>query len=119
MALAPVTVETPIDLYRSGNARGANMHKVRLVPPSDVDVETDSRGELWVKAFSGGASTWAAPDPTWSGKVWRAPAGSPIPFGLAVWTDGGGHWLWGPATDMRYSDYYEALEKANALFFRV
>jgi hypothetical protein len=85
----------------------------------DVQVYADSRSELWVKAFSGGVSTWDAPDPTWSGKVWRAPAGSPVPVGLMVWTDGGGHWLWGPAVDMRYSDCCQALEHANALFSRV
>lgn len=95
------------------------MHKVRLLPPSDVEVDTDIRGEMWVKTLSGGISTWDAPDPTWSGKVWRAPAGSLVPSGLAVWTDGGGHWLWGPAADMRYSDYCQALEDANALFTRV
>jgi hypothetical protein len=93
MAHAPINAATPVDLYRSGNASSANMHRVRLQPPMDVQVYTDSRSELWVKAFSGGVSTWDAPDPTWSGKVWRAPAGSPVPVGLAVWTDGGGHWL--------------------------
>jgi hypothetical protein len=104
---------------RGGNASSAAMHKLRLLPPSDVEAYTGIGGVVWVKGQSGGISTFDAPHPGWSGKVWRAPAGSPLPAGLAVWTDGGGHWLWGPAEDMRYSDYCQALEAANALFFRV
>lgn len=118
MAQAPVQAETPINLYQSGNASSVNMQKLRLMPPSDVEVLTDSLGDVWVKGFSGG-STFDAPHPAWSGKIWKAPAGSPVPVGLAIWTDGGGHWLWGPAADMRYSDYCQALENANALFSRV
>ena len=119
MAQAPVQAETPIDRYRSGNGGSANMQKLRLMPPSDVEVLTDSLGEVWVKGLSGGVSTFDAPHPAWSGKIWKASAGSPVPAGLAIWTDGGGHWLWGPAADMRYSDYCQALENANALFSRV
>jgi hypothetical protein len=119
MAQALVQAETPIDRYRSGNGGSANMQKLRLMPPSDVEVLTDSLGEVWVKGLSGGVSTFDAPHPAWSGKIWKAPTGSPVPAGLAIWTDGGGHWLWGPAADMRYSDYCQALENANALFSRV
>lgn len=115
----PAVARTALELYRSGNSGSACMHKVRLTPPSDVDCYTGLGGEVWVKGLSGGISTWDAPVPTWSGKVWRAPAGAAIPAGLAVWTDGGGHWLWSPAVDMLYVDYREALEAANMLFNRV
>ncbi len=110
---------TPIDLYRSGNASSACMQRVRLKPPPDVDHYTDVHGDVWVKVDTGGASTWDAPDPTWSGRPWKAPAGSPVPSRLKVWSDGDGHWLWGPTRDMLLTDYCQALEEANALFSRV
>jgi hypothetical protein len=71
-----------------------------------------------LKVDTGGASTWDAPDPAWSGKPWMAPAGSAVPSRLKVWNDGDGHWLWGPTEDMLLIDYRQTLEEANALFSR-
>jgi hypothetical protein len=45
MAQALVQAETPIDRFRSGNGGSANMQKLRLMPPSDAEVLTDSLGE--------------------------------------------------------------------------
>ena len=81
MAQVPVQAETPIDRYRSGNGGSANMQKLRLMPPSDVEVLTDSLGEVWVKGLSGGVSTFDAPHRAWSVKIWKASAGSPVPAG--------------------------------------
>jgi hypothetical protein len=107
---------TTVDLYRSGNASGPCMHKVRLAPLPDVDHYTDVHGHVWVKAGTGGISTFETPAPNWRGKAWRLRAGATHPASLRVWSDSPGHWLWEPANDMRLSDFCRDLESMNALF---
>lgn len=108
---------TSIDLYRSGNASGAQLDKVRN---SDVDTGIDQNGDTLVLALNGkGVSTWDKPDPTWSGKPWRLPTGSPYnDHLLLVWEDEPGHWTWAPAHDMIFGDYQAALSQVSVMFVR-
>jgi hypothetical protein len=112
---------TSLDLFRSGNAGGAGLDRVRISGQDpDVDTYADpTTGAIWVQANGKGASTLDAPDPTWTGKAWRLPSGSPYPDVLIVWNDDPGHWAWSPTIDMPLSDYLNALGAANALFVRV
>jgi hypothetical protein len=108
---------TSIDLYRSGNASGAQLDKVRI---SEVDTRTDPNGDTWVLAINGkGVSTWDSLDPTWRGKPWRLPASSPYDDHLLlVWEDEPGHWTWAPAHDMILGDYQVALSQVSVLFVK-
>ena len=112
---------TAVDLYRSGNASSPRLHKVRTTGPNaDVDIFLDPvTGEEWVSANGKGMSTWDAADPTWSGKPWRLPAGSPYPNSLKVWNDDPGHWVWEPSANMKLSDYVAALEAASQGFAQI
>jgi hypothetical protein len=85
---------TTLDLFRSGNAGGARLERVRTNGiNADVDTYVDpNSGQLWVKADGQGSSTFDAVDPTWRGKPWRLPAGENYPAALLlVWNDEPGH----------------------------
>lgn len=112
---------TSIDLFRSGNAAGAGLDRVRINSHDpDVNTFTDPvTGADWVQADGMGASTFDAPQTTWTGKTWYLPKGSPYPDTLLVWNDDPGHWAWSPATDMPLSAYLDALRTASALFVKV
>jgi|SRR6185437_6386499 hypothetical protein len=109
---------THLDLFRSGNAGSAQLSRVRLNVP-DPDIETflvDT--ETWVRARSGGVSTYDAPQPSWRGPAWRLPAKTTIPAGIEIRSDAPGHWMWEAARDMPLDEYVAALEQINVLFAR-
>ena len=109
---------TSTDLYRSGNAASSRLDQFRVPPGAfDIDTYTDSQGVVWVKANSGGVSTWEKPDVAWS-KTWRLPGGSNFSSDLRVWSDAPGHWLWEPMVDMQIQRYRDALTQASNLFVR-
>ena len=112
---------TSLDLFRSGNASTAGLERVRI-NGRDPDVDTfadPATGVIWVRANGKGASTVDAPDPTWTGKVWRLAKGSPFSNTLIVWNDDPGHWAWAPAVDMPLADYVGYLTAASVLFVKV
>jgi len=110
---------TRIDLFRSGNASSAQLSRPRVdLPNPDLEIFLVS-SVVWVRAGTGGVSTWERPSPTWRGRTWRLPAGVPIPDELVVTNDMPGHWLWEPSRDMPLAQYVSALESVNAHFIRV
>lgn len=110
---------TSINLYRSGNATGPLLDRLRMSGGNfDIGTYADAQGVVWVTANTGGVSTWDKPDTGWS-KTWMLPAGSVFPNDLILWNDAPGHWLWEPAADMPIQQYQAALARAGALFARV
>jgi hypothetical protein len=109
---------TTVELYRSGNASGPSLSRLRLADSDpDVETETDGHGDVIVKSQSGGVSVWELPDPKWA-KVWALPAGSAYPAGLLIWPDGPPHWLIAPDGDMLLSTYVAALDVLARSFVR-
>ena len=101
---------TRVDLYRLGNSSSPRMDNVR-----EKDVEMFERdGKTWVKARSGGVSTFSKP----SGKSneWRLKKGTSFPSKLRVYNDHGDHWQWEPEVDMPLDDYLDLLRQVNRLF---
>jgi hypothetical protein len=110
---------TTLDLYRSGNASGAQLDKVRLSPPAldpDIDHVTDSHGNVVVKSGDGGISSSETISALWTGKPWWLPVGAIYPDELELYPDGDGHWLWRPANDMALARYVHALQVVNRQF---
>jgi hypothetical protein len=111
---------TAVELYRSGNASGPNLSRLRLAdahPDPDIETETDCNGEVIVKSQTGGVSVWEQPDPKWT-RVWALPAGSSYPAELLIWCDGPLHWLIAPDGDMPLSRYMAALDVLARSFVR-
>jgi len=108
--------ETPIDLYRSGNANSPRMDNVR--PTKDVATYTDGNGQVWVDAaLGGGISTFATPR---VGKnCWKLDRGADIPPGLKLVNDHDDHWLWKPSETMLLDNYKAALQLIGASFYKV
>lgn len=108
--------QTPVDLYRAGNASSAKLDVLR-----PFEIETyQNNGTIWVRAHTGGSSTFENPDPLFGGKWWRLAAGATYDDQLLlVFRDQGNHWLWEPAQDMPRSDYISALHDINGLFVRI
>ena len=105
---------TSTTLYRMGNASGPKMDNVRLQSPDpDIDHYTDVSGTVWVRAGTGGVSTWETPKTGLRGKVWRIPAGTAFPDRLRVWNSEPGHWLWEPVHNMRLSDFKDDLASVH------
>jgi hypothetical protein len=86
---------------------------------ADIETYSDASGVIWVRANSGGASTWQTPDPNWRGPAWRLPARTTISDELVLKNDEPGHWVWEPSRDMPLADYQAALEQVNDLFRRI
>jgi hypothetical protein len=108
---------TPLDLFRSGNASGPRLDRVRInIADPDVDTYVDQAGTTWVVANGKGVSSWDAPDPSWRGKPWRLPRGETYSDLLLLWNDDPGHWTWVAAADMPLVDYEEALRVVGAKF---
>jgi hypothetical protein len=85
----------------------------------DVTIYTNS-GVDWVKATTGGISTYEKIDPTLNGRWWRLPKGSAYDDRvLAVVNDQGDHWSWEPVHDMPLASYRAALAAVNARFIKV
>ena len=105
---------TPVDLYRSGNAAGPRMDRIR---PTDIQIIQKNAVD-WVDPATGGISTfdqqiWAAR--TW----WMIPKGTAFSDLLVVRNDHGSHWLWEPAQAMELAEYRKLLADLNAEFCRV
>jgi hypothetical protein len=111
---------TPIDLYRSGNNTSPKLDNVRISGTnSDVDTFVDAANTVWVLANGKGVSSSDAIDPSWSGKPWRLPMGSPFPDGLRLWEDDPGHYVWEPAMPMPLANYVSFLAQVMPLFVKV
>jgi hypothetical protein len=105
--------ETPVPLYRRGNANSPRMDNVR-----DRDVTIyNYNDEQWVQADSGGISTFESSK---SGQNWWCvDAGIPIPDGISLINDHHDHWLWRPAYNMRLSEYQELLRQLSIYFVKL
>ena len=117
MLHSPFMGATPIDLYRMGNASGPQMDKIRLKEPDpDIDHETRVSGIVWVRANSGGVSTWETPKAGLRGKAWRIPAGTAFSDRLRLWSDlpAEGHWVWEPMQDMPLTEFVSDLAAVNS-----
>jgi len=112
---------TSIELFRSGNATSARLPDVRINGANaDVDIYVDpATGVEWVRANGKGASTSDSVDRSWTGKIWRLPAGAAYPTTLLVFEDDPGHWVWEPTNDMQLADYRAELATVNALFVKI
>jgi hypothetical protein len=111
---------TPITLYRQGNANSPRMDNVR--PDKDIACY-DKEGRVWVMTTladgesTGGISTSA--NPGYGKNWWQLQAGTKIPEQLELVNDYDNHWLWKPIQDMSLEDYKEALKKIGAYFSKV
>lgn len=86
--------KTAIDLYRKGNASSPRMDNVRA---QDVDTY-EKDGQTWVKADSGGISTFATLGP---GKNrWKLNQDTEIPRELRLVNENANHWLFEPSYNM-------------------
>ena len=95
---------TPVALYRSGNATTPKMDNVRA---ADITQYTGADRTPWVKAGTGGLSTFSAPSNTKN--EWSLPAGSFIPDGIVVTNDHDNHYLFAPTRDMPLSTFVSLL----------
>ncbi|MFN7524748.1 MAG: hypothetical protein ACK5RD_16720, partial [Aphanizomenon sp.] len=97
---------TPITLYRQGNANSPRMDNVR--PDKDIACY-DKEGRVWVMTTladgesTGGISTSA--NPGYGKNWWQLQAGTKIPEQLELVNDYDNHWLWKPIQDMPLEDY--------------
>ncbi len=108
---------TTVELYRAGNATSAKLDKPRF----NFDLAVFQKNAMdWVRAGSGGMSTFESPDNAIKGVWWRLPAGTEYNDSLLlVWNDFANHWSWDPAVDMPLSEYISALSDVNVKFVRV
>lgn len=106
--------KTPCDLYRAGGVNaGPKMENVR---PGDVTIFTRNSAD-YVKARSGGVSTWDSPDPTLGGRWWVMEKDADYDDNLLFLNpDGTGHYAWEPNVDMLVSDYEAILARLNGKF---
>jgi hypothetical protein len=104
---------TTIDLFRIGNAQNARMDHVR---PKDIE-HFPRDGDDWVRAGTGGISTFEAP--IISGQWWRLGAGYDYGRLLIVWNDHDQHWLWAPRDDMLLAAYKDELRATHRSFIRI
>lgn len=91
------------------------MDKVRR--GKDIEVY-DVSGEMWVRAGTGGISTFAVPGQL-RGTLWRLDAGYNYGDLLLVWNDSGQHWSWEPNKDMSLIAFEAALRETHTAFTRV
>jgi hypothetical protein len=106
--------ETTTDLYRRGSASSPRLDHVRV--GKDIEVfERDS--VLWVRARSGGVSTFSRP--AFGQHWWRLPQGYSYPDTLDVVNDHGHHYGWEPNVDMPLTEYVALLVAVHPHFIRV
>ncbi|MDM3848221.1 MAG: hypothetical protein PT116_25145 [Aphanizomenon gracile PMC638.10] len=97
---------TPIILYRQGNANSPRMDNVR--PDKDIACY-DQDGGVWVMTTladgesTGEISTFA--NPGYGKNWWQLQAGTKIPEQLELVNDYDNHWLWKPIQDMPLEDF--------------
>lgn len=107
---------TPVELFRAGNAGSARLDHVRANDALIFDVN----GTPWVKGGVGGVSTQERVDPAFGGRWWRLPAGSPYDDRLLfVVNDEDEHWAWQPSRDMPLANFRAALAAVSARFIKV
>jgi hypothetical protein len=106
--------QTITDLYRRGNAAGPRMARVRI--GKDI-VIYQNQGVDWVRAHSGGVSTFSVQGPgrNW----WLLPAGFDYPADLSVVNDHGDHYSWEPNIDLPLTDFMALLASVEAAFRKV
>lgn len=91
------------------------MDDVRIkMPNPDIDTFTDVNGEVWVRAGTGGVSTYETPNNGLRGKAWLIPVGTPYSDRLQVWSDEPGHWMWEPVNDMLLTEYKICLAAVHS-----
>lgn len=109
----------PIDLWRLGTKNSPRLDKPRVPPRAgSVDIKTyDRGGEIWVKAGTGGISTFDKINLRLNGEHWwRIPSGTQIPLGLKVTknhtdrTLGITHYRIEPRNDMPLSRFVSLLQ---------
>jgi hypothetical protein len=112
--------QTPIPLYRQGNATSPRMDNVRI----DKDIATfEELGVIWVLATlldncsAGGISTFGnlGKGKNW----WRLEANIDIPPELKLINDHDNHWLWQPSQIMAIDTYRDALRSIGAKFTKI
>jgi hypothetical protein len=104
--------KTTTDLYRRGNASGPRLARVRV----GKDVITYQHGGVeWVRAHSGGVSTFSVQGPGmhW----WLLSAGADYPTEISVVNDHGDHYNWEP--DMTLADFLALLASVESGFRKV
>ena len=107
--------QTPIDLYRLGNASSARLDRLR---PDEVGIVARD-GRDWVVGRSGGVSTFEAPTGLRGRHWWRLSAQTAYDETLMhLWNDFGNHWSWEPAANMPLAQFVDALVELNAKFTR-
>ena len=106
--------KTPTDLFRGGRASGPRLAHVRI----GKDIGTYQRaGIAWVRARSGGVSTFSTrgPGKNW----WLLPAGFEYPDDLLVVNDHGNHFNWEPNVDLPLADFIALLAAVEPAFSKV
>lgn len=105
--------ETPVDLYRMGNANSPRLDRVR---PQDVSIYEEN-GQSWVMPNSGGISTFSVQG---KGKNWwKLDRGTEIPFELTLINDHDNHWAWEPSSIMPLEQYETALRLMGEQFYQI
>ena len=105
---------TTTDLYRRGNALDPRMTHVRV--GKDV-VTFFQNGIEYVRAHSGGVSTFSTPGPgrNW----WVLPGESEYPDEISVINDHGDHYSWEPNVDLPLADFVALLATVEGAFARI
>lgn len=86
----PIYIDfTPVNLWRLGISSSPRLHHPRVPPrPSGapIDIRTyDKNGDTWVKASTGGISTFDGRNPRLSGTHWwLIPQNTVLPAGLKI-----------------------------------
>lgn len=119
--------EFPVELWRAGSENDPDFHKLRLPPrPPGKSVDIipyphPVTKEPWVRALSGGASTFDGPHPEFRrGWWWIVPKGTAIPLGLAITKQsynpktGVTHYTVAPGKDMPLKEFIDLLKNLKA-----
>jgi len=117
--------QTPVILYRRGNASGPRIDNVRNPNPPDPlhppDLAIISQGGvLSVIARSGGVSCFDTSPCPGNGTEWYLPKDTGYPAGLYLRGDPNepGHYTWEPDTDMTLDAYKALLRQVGLQFLR-
>ncbi|MBD2612083.1 MAG: hypothetical protein RMY62_015945 [Nostoc sp. ZfuVER08] len=112
--------QTPIALYRQGNANSPRMDNVR--PNKDI-ATFEEKNFIFVTTTlqdgtsPGGISTFATPG---RGKNWwKLDPATDIPAQLKLVNDRENHWLWQPDEIMFLEDYKTALRQVGERLYRI
>jgi len=108
---------TTVALYRLGNGSGPRLDAVRSMKTGhakDDVVVFGKDGKHWVKAGSGGISTFSTAQR--KKDEWVLNRGASYPETLKLVNDHGSHWSWEPSADMPLDDYKTALHAVGAHF---